>query len=260
MAETKQNAPAKTEQPTDPKTIMNILNGALGARMRLWLKSCYHCGLCADSCFFYLAHGKDPKYMPSYKVIKTLNEIFKLKGKVSKAFLEEAADIAWGNCTACRRCSMYCPFGIDIGSMINTVRAICAAYDLSPEALLIATKNYEEFDNQMAVTLEEWIDTCQWMEEETSEELPGLKIPIDKKGAKIMYTINVREAKFYPQDIAQAAMIFHVAGEDWTMSTKGWDDTNLAMFAGKGKIAAQHVKSTYDAAQELEVKQIAITE
>ena len=159
------------DQPIDPKTIMNILNGALGARMKLWLKSCHHCGLCADSCFFYLAQGKDPKYMPSYKVIKTLGEMFKKKGKVARAFLEETADIAWGNCTACRRCSMYCPFGIDMASMINTVRAVCATYDLSPEALLIATKNYEEFDNQMAVTLKEWTDTCKWIEDrEVSHE------------------------------------------------------------------------------------------
>lgn len=250
----------KIDKPIDSGTIMSILNGALGARMKLWLKSCYHCALCADSCFFYLAHGKDPKYMPSYKVIKTLGTMFKKKGKVTRTFLEEAADIVWGNCTLCRRCSMYCPFGIDMGTMLATVRTVCATYDLSPEALLIATKNYEEFDNQMAVTLEEWVDTCQWMEGETAEELLGLTIPMDKKGAKMMYTINAREAKFYPQDIAQAAMIFHVAGEDWTMSTTGWDDTNLAMFAGKGKLAKEHVKSTYDAAQRLGVKQIVITE
>lgn len=260
MAEREEQRATKLEKQVDSGKIMNILNNALGARMKLWLKSCYHCGLCADSCFFYLAHGKDPKYMPSYKVIKTLGEISRRKGKVSRQFLEEAADIVFGDCTGCRRCSMYCPFGIDIGVMLGTVRAICAAYDLSPEALLIATQNYVEFDNQMAVTTDEWVGTCKWMQNETSDELPGLTIPMDKKGARTMYTINVREAKFYPQDISQAAMIFHVAGEDWTMSTKGWDDTNLAFFAGKGKVAAQHVKSTYDAAIELGVKQIAITE
>jgi len=198
--------------------------------------------------------------MPSYKITQTLGKLFKKKGKVDRAFLEEAADIAWGNCTVCRRCGMYCPFGIDMSEMFGIVRAVCAEYDLSPEALLVATKNYEEFDNQMAVTEEEWVDTCKWMEGETADELPGVTIPMDKKGAKIFYAINVREAKFYPQDIGQAAMIFHVAGEDWTMSTKGWDMTNLAMFAGKGKVAAQHVKSTYDAAIKLGVKQIVLSE
>ncbi len=258
MAE--ESATTQKEQPINSETIMTILKGAFGARMKLWLKSCYHCGLCSDSCFFYLAHGKDPKYAPAYKVTKTLGELFNRKGRVTREFLKEAADIAFGNCTACRRCSMYCPFGIDIGGMINTVRAVCASYDLSPEALLAATKNYEQFDNQMAVTLDEWTDTCKWLQNEAADELPGLTIPIDKKGAKMMYTINVREAKYYPMDITHAAMIFHVAGEDWTMPTSGWDDTNLAMFAGKGKVAKEHVKATYDAAQRLGAQQIAITE
>ena len=260
MGETEEKAKMKNDKPIDPKKIMEVLNKAMGARMKLWLKSCYHCGLCADSCYFYLAHGKDPKYMPSYKITQTLGKLYKKKGKVDRVFLEEAADIAWGNCTVCRRCGMYCPFGIDMSEMLGVVRAVCAEYDLSPEALLVATKNYEEFDNQMAVTEEEWVDTCKWMEGETADELPGVTIPMDKKGAKIFYAINVREAKFYPQDIGQAAMIFHVAGEDWTMSTKGWDMTNLAMFAAKRKVAAQHVKSTYDAAIELGAKQILLSE
>jgi hypothetical protein len=50
-------------------------------------------------------------------------------------------------------------------------------------------------------------------------------------------TINVR-GKFYPQDI-QAAMIF-MWREDWIVYQAG---RNLAMFAGKGKVA-RHVKST----------------
>jgi len=198
--------------------------------------------------------------MPSYKITQTLGGLYKKKGRVDRVFLEEAADIVWGNCTACRRCTLYCPFGIDMSEMFGIVRAVCAEYDLSPEALLAATKNIEEFDNQMAITEEEWVATCKWMERETADELPGITIPMDKKEAKTFYAINPREAKFYPQDIGQAASIFYVAGEDWTMSTKGWDMTNLAMFAGKTKVAAQHVKSTYDSAMRLGAKQIVISE
>ena len=89
----------------------------------------------------------------------------------------------------------------------------------------------------------------------------GLKIPIDKKGAKIMYTVNAREPKFYPQDIMEVAKIFYVAGEDWTVpSESGWDDTNLAMFAGDVKTAKMIVENTFKRAEELEVQQVAITE
>ena len=47
-------------------------------------------------------------------------------------------------------------------------------------------------------------------------EIAGLTIPVDKPGAKYMYTVNAREPMYYPQDIAMAAKIFTVAEEDWT--------------------------------------------
>ena len=94
-----------------------------------------------------------------------------------------------------------------------------------------------------------------------AEELVGLKIPIDKKGAKIMYTVNAREPKFYPQDIMEVAKIFHVAGEDWTLpSESGWDDTNLAMFCGDLETARMTVENTFKRAEELEVEKVAVTE
>jgi hypothetical protein len=61
-------------------------------------------------------------------------------------------------------------------------------------------------------------------------------------------------------DIAHAVRVFHIAGEDWTMSSKGWDDTNLAMFAGDLKSAAYVSQLVRDAAEELGVKRVAITE
>jgi hypothetical protein len=132
---------------------------------------------------------------------------------------------------------------------------------MAPEGLLKPVENYKEFGNQMAVTKEDWVETVEWVEEEMAEEIVGLKVPIDKKGAKIMYTVNAREPMFYPQDMMEVAKIFHVAGEDWTLpSEKGWDDTNLAMFCGDLKTARMIVENTFKRAEELEVKQVAITE
>jgi hypothetical protein len=61
-------------------------------------------------------------------------------------------------------------------------------------------------------------------------------------------------------DIAHIAKVFHLAGEDWTMASKGWDDTNLAMFAGDLKTAGYVSQLVRDAAEELGVKRVAITE
>jgi hypothetical protein len=156
---------------------------------------------------------------------------------------------------------MYCPFGIDIALMISLTRALLLSQGMAPEGLIKAVENYQEFGNQMAVTKEDWVETVEWCEEETADELVGLKIPIDKKGAKIMYTVNAREPMFYPQDMMEVAKIFYVAGEDWTLpSESGWDDTNLAMFCGDAKTARMIVENTFKRAEELEVQQVAITE
>ena len=249
-----------SEPAVDTKLIKERLAFLKGGRFKAWLEICAHCGYCSESCFFYMAHNKDPKYMPAYKVAQTLGKLYKKKGEVTRQELEEMASIAYGDCTACRRCSLYCPFGIDIAIMLATTRGILCGQGLAPKPLMDAVKNYYEFGNQMAVTKEEFLETCEWMEEETAEEMLGLKIPVDKEGAEMMYTINAREAKFYPQDIAEAAMIFHAAGENWTMPSMGWDDTNLGMFAGEMKSAAHVAKLVYDAAERLGVKKIGVTE
>lgn len=248
------------DQTVDTKVIKERLDLLKGGRFKMWLEICAHCGLCADSCFFYLAHDKDPKYMPSHKVMKTLGELYDKKGEVDRATLKEMAEVVYGDCTACRRCSMFCPFGIDIATMIAAVRGICCSQDLHPAGLKAAIQNYKDTGNQMGMSSEDFVETCEWMAEETEEELRGLEIPVDKQGARIMYTVNAREPKFYPQDIAEAAMIFHAARENWTMPSNGWDDTNLAMFAGDGKTMAAQAKLVYDAAERLGAENIGITE
>jgi len=244
----------------NPQEIMDFLKPRMGARFKIWLSICAHCGLCADTCHHYLANGKDPKMIPSYKV-KFLNELIKKKGKVDRDFLQKAYETVYYECNMCRRCTLYCPFGIDIALMISLMRSLLFSQGVVPEGLLAAVENYRETGNQMAITKEDWVETIEWCEEEMAEELVGLKIPIDKKGAKYMYTVNAREPKFYPQDIMEVSKIFHVAGEDWTVpSENGWDDTNLAMFCGDAKTAKMIVENTFKRADELEVQKVAITE
>ena len=248
-----------TEQ-INPQAVMDYLRPRIGARFKTWVEICTHCAMCADTCHFYVANAKDPKMIPAYKV-RFLKDILKKKGRVDKDFLQEVYKTVYYECNACRRCSLYCPFGIDIAYLISTMRGLLTSLGIAPEGLLKAVENYRETGNQMAVSEEDWVETLLWCEEETASELLGLKIPIDKKGAKIMYTVNAREPKFYPQDIMEVAKIFHVAGEDWTFpSQKGWDDTNLAMFINDAATARMVVENTFKRAEELGVQQVAITE
>jgi len=244
----------------NPKEIMDFLKHGLGARLKLWLGICTRCGLCADTCHYYLGRGNDPKMIPSYKV-RFLTEILKKNGKVDRAYLQKVYDTVYYGCNMCRRCTLYCPFGIDISPLISLLRALLLSQGMAPEGLLKAIENYNATGNQMAVTKKDWIETIQWCEEVTAMELLGAKIPMDKKGAKIMYTVNAREAKFYPQDIVGVAKIFHLAGEDWTVPSEvGWDDTNLAMFCGDTKTAKMIAANTFQRAEELGVRQVATTE
>ncbi|MBW2017000.1 MAG: (Fe-S)-binding protein [Deltaproteobacteria bacterium] len=242
------------------KKIMDFLKPRMNARFKTWLNICAHCALCADTCHFYLANDRDPKMIPAYKVT-FLKDILRKKGKVDREYLQKVYDTVYHECNLCRRCALFCPFGIDIALMIGLLRSLLFSLGIAPEGLKAAIENYRATGNQMAVSEEDWVDTLEWCEEETADELVGLKIPIDKKGAKIMYTVNAREPKFYPQDIMEVAKIFHVAGEDWTLPSKeGWDDTNLAMFCGDMETARKVVENTFKRADELGVQQVAVTE
>jgi len=249
-----------TGQSVDVEKIKRILDANNGARIRTWLSICSRCGLCAESCFFYLAKNRDPKVSPAYKFKTTLGEMYKRKGKVNREFLKKCYDILWGECTTCKRCSMYCPFGIDIASMISLARTVCWSQGIVPEGLERTLGNYRETGNQMGMSNEDFIETCDWMAEEAEEEIHGLTIPIDKPGAKYMYTVNPREPMYYPQDLSMAAQILTVAGEDWTIPSEGWDCTNLPMFAGDRDLAGQVVKTMYEKAIALGIPKILITE
>ncbi|MBF0117489.1 MAG: 4Fe-4S dicluster domain-containing protein [Desulfobacterales bacterium] len=101
------------------------------AKMKLSLKVCAHCSLCAESCFMFIKNNKNPIYMPSYKFINSIGKIYKKKGNVDLKMLEDMKPIIWKNCVLCTRC--YCPLGIDIPSMISLARTICRMSGVYPQ-------------------------------------------------------------------------------------------------------------------------------
>ncbi len=244
----------------DREALYNTLQKTCKSRLRTWLEICARCGLCADSCFFYLANQRDPKQVPSYKIQSTLGEIVRRKGNVDNAFMQTVMDTAWGKCTCCNRCAMYCPFGIDMGVMFGYLRGLCFSQGFVPWELKIGSGMHRIYNAQMDVTSEDWVETCEWMCEENSEKWPGLEIPIDKENADFIYTVNAREPKHYPEDLAEAAILFHIAGENWTVPSEGWEETSLAMFAGDWEGCRQQVMSVYSAMERLKPKRMVVTE
>ena len=74
----------------------------------------------------------------------------------------------------------------------------------------------------------------QWIEEELQTAVgdPGARIPVDKEGARVLFTVNPREPKFFPLTLQASATVFHAAKEDWTVASEGWDLTNYGLFTG----------------------------
>lgn len=248
------------ELDVDTESLGQLIEKTCKSRFRTWLSICAKCGLCAESCFYYLANSHDPTQVPAYKIQSTLGELVKRKGKVDNAFMQNAMDTAWGKCTCCNRCGLYCPMGIDMGVMFSYLRGICFTQGFVPWELKIGSGMHRVYQAQMDITSEDWVDTCQWMVEENEEEYPQLEIPVDKSDADIIYTVNAREPKHYPEDIGDAAILFHIAGENWTVPSKGWEESNLAMFAGDWEGATQHVKEVYSAIDRLKPKRMVVTE
>jgi Fe-S oxidoreductase len=240
------------------------------------LVACVHCGNCTDSCHYVLANPGDPTYAPAWKADR-LRKIFKrhfdwtgrvfpwwvgAKSIFTDEELEELKDIAFGKCTNCRRCSINCPMGVDFATFNRLVRGLLVHVGIMPEGVAVVSKDQWEIGNQMGVLPEDYIDTVEWQSEELQAEVEDENaiIPIDKKDANIVYTINPREIKYDPRTILDAALIFHYAGENWTMPSEGWDMTNFGLFSGDDMLGGTVANRVYEKMVELNGKKLVMSE
>ena len=244
----------------DQDALWKELQATCKSRTRTWLDMCAHCGMCAESCFLYTANGNAPEQIPSYKIQSTLGEMIRRKGKVDTAFMIHAMKVAWAQCTCCNRCALYCPYGIDTGVMMSYLRGILFKQGFIPWEMKIGSGMHRAYHAQMDVTEEDFVETCEWMEEENREEWPDLEIPVEKSNADVMYIMNAREIKHFPNDLAEAAILFHIAGENWTVPRDGWENTSLTMFAGDWEGCSQNVQRIYEAVDRLRPKVVVGTE
>ena len=242
----------------------------------LSLEACVHCGLCTDQCHYVPANPGDPTYAPAWKGDR-MRKLFKAHmdwtGKVfpwwvgarsfyADAELEELKDTVFGKCTNCRRCSLNCPMGVDMATFNRLARGLLVHVGVMPEGVAVVAKDQWEIGNQMGVLKEDYLETLAWMEEELQSEYkdPGIRIPIDKMDAEVVYTINPREVKYDPRTIAEAAAIFHFAGENWTMPSDGWDMTNFGLFNGDDELGGAVARRVYEAVERLRGKKLVMSE
>jgi Fe-S oxidoreductase len=152
--------------------------------------------------------------------------------------------------------------GVDTRHIIRTARAMLTAIDMTPEGLKATVDIHLESGNNMGVGEEDYVETLEWMEEELQDELddPSVKIPINKKNARVMYTFNPREVKYFPYLIQAAAKIFNAAGEDWTLSTESWDATNYGLFSGDDNAACTIARNLEQAVSNMGAEMLVMAE
>jgi Fe-S oxidoreductase len=188
-------------------------------------------------------------------------ELIKKKGKVSPEFMKQVARIVFCECNLCRRCSMYCPFGLDIAYQIGMVRRMCFLLGLVPQNILDQTNSLSATLTQLWITQSDWIDSIQWQEEEVRAEIKNATIPIDKEGAEVMWCPLGTEPKVAAYHIARMATIMNVAGIDWTVASQdGWDSANMGMFIRDMETMQRVVRGIFDNAARLRAKRIVLTE
>jgi Fe-S oxidoreductase/ActR/RegA family two-component response regulator len=240
------------------------------------LVACVHCGNCTEACHYVLANPDDPTYAPAYKADR-IRRIFKrhfdwtgrvlpwwvhAKSVYTDEDLEELKDVVFGKCTNCRRCSINCPMGVDYATFNRMARGLLVSVGVMPEGVAVVSKDQWEIGNQMGVLKEDYVETLEWLSDELKAENgdsdPG--IPIDKKGARVVYSINPREIKYDPRTISDAAMIFNAAGEDWTMPSECWDMTNFGLFSGDDDLGGAVARRLYEKVAELEGQKLVISE
>lgn len=238
------------------------------------LNSCVHCGLCAESCIYYLTL-RDERLIPARKVA-AVSSIYRkyhtITGKLFPGLVDakklndetaaEMLDLLFGACTMCGRCTIHCSIGIDIAFLVRTGRTMLSNMGLVPASLQSTVRTAVETGNNMGIPTDEFMATLQWMEDELIDEVndPDARIPINEHGKKILYTLNPREPKFFPLSISAMAKIFYAAGESWTLSTQMYDVTNYAYFSGNPDEARQIAERLWKEMQSLRAQTLVLAE
>lgn len=242
---------------------MKVFAKTMKADMATYLEACVRCGHCAYACHFHKASG-DPRHTPAYKLrplAKALRREDSVLGwlglapELTKEDLTEWEDLLFDSCTMCGRCTIVCPMGIDIASIVGVARQAFAAAGLGPEDLQQAAENAHEKGSPLGVTPEVLKERVDWLEDEDETDMP-----IDKEKADVLLTISSIEMMKYPESVSAMAKLLNAAGVDWTFSTIGYESTNFGYLAGKADIAKELVEHIDRAANKIGAKTVIIPE
>jgi len=235
----------------------------------LFLDVCVRCGACADKCHFFIGSG-DPKNMPVMRT-ELLRSVYrknftmagKILGKLAGA-RDLSVDVIkewyyyFYQCTECRRCSVFCPYGIDTCEITMMGRELLSLIGINANWVTEPVANCFRTGNHLGVpphAFKTSIDSAI----EDIEDITGIKVdaPINKKGAEILFITPSADYFAMPHwfTLMGYLMLFHEIGLDYTWSAYASEGGNFGFFQS-AEMAKRLNAKIYDEARRLGVKWI----
>jgi Fe-S oxidoreductase len=242
--------------------------------LRVFLDSCVKCGACTDKCHYFLS-TKDPKNMPVARqdlLRKVYRRYFTLAGKFfpklvgAEDLTKEVLDDWYSyfhQCSQCRRCSVFCPYGIDTAEISMAAREIMDSIGVGQKYCNEIIGKVYTIGNNLGLPGRALADTLEGLEEDVYDETGvDVKFPLDQKGADIL--VVTPSADFFAEPHVDGligyAKVFHAAGVSWTLSTTASEAANFGMFIGSYENMRKVSLRVRQAALELGVKRIVFGE
>ena len=255
----------------DQKTrddLLNLFQSKLNEAMRFYLETCTRCGVCTEACHVFASMGQ-VRYIAAYRaeiVRRLYKKYFKGRGKfwpsvgeakeLTEMAVEELFDAAY-SCTGCRRCMVYCPFGIDTQMIMSIAKLLLIGAKAEPEILSMLADTSVEKGKSVALFKEGFLEGIKRLEEEVVAKWKSdggeTPIPVDKEGADLLYVALAGAHSIIP-----AAAIFNAAGEDWTLSF--FEAVNFGAFVGDPTKTKLILDRIVNEAKRLKVKEVCICE
>jgi Fe-S oxidoreductase len=219
-------------------------HGSYGLAMDVYTRLSTKCSRCAAACQLHQTTDED-RDIPCYRserLFKIYRRYFTRAG-IAKArvfggftltdeYLDQMAEEFY-RCTACRRCKLTCPMGVDHGLVTHLARWLLAEVDVIPKALLVSVREQlEGVGNTSAIPVVALRDTCEFLEEEFEEEygVTGIKFPIDVENAEFVFFPAVSDYLLEPDTLMGNAAVMHVTGASWTIGSGNFDGINYGLF------------------------------
>ncbi len=253
------------------KTVMDGMKERLKKyrSLKLYLDSCMRCGACADKCHYFLGTG-DPKNMPVLRaelVRSVYRNDFPLVEKILKGFsgsrkLTPEVLKEWHmyfyQCTECRRCSVFCPLGIDTAEITIMVREILQLVGLNNNWTLAPVANCNRTGNHLGIEPHTFVQNIESLVDDI-EDLTGVTVnpTFNRKGAEILFITPSGDVFGDPGVYTMMGylLLFHHIGLDYTISTYASEGGNFGLFTSNDMMKKLNAKM-YHEARRLGVKWI----